>query len=383
MSDLDYSKILSFVAFTLVILVSLTGESVFASPYALQNPAGTVNSTDATSGNANTSPNTYNPSSNGAITVTTGRASYNYGDTIIISGSVQSVVPENIVTIMIRDQNYHLVQATQIDVSQDGTYSDIVKSVGIWWKTSGIYTVRVQYGPPNVTAQTTFSFQITTTSSPINLVAKPVSSSEVDLSWEAPQNNGGIPITGYKIERNDGNGFNVIANSQTTTYQDKSLTPNPEHSYRVSAINLAGSSNPSNSSPVIMPSYTTTSVPNTNPFANQNSNQSLNDILKQRYDAAKKLQIMLNAQAANSSSNPQQSTPIHINPYIRCTNCTDAGNNQNLTQSAQDTSTPITIPAKIPNWVKGVFGYYAQGKLSDADIISALQFLIQQGIIKI
>ncbi|WP_165776463.1 hypothetical protein [Candidatus Nitrosotalea bavarica] len=39
--------------------------------------------------------------------------------------------------------------------------------------------------------------------------------------------------------------------------------------------------------------------------------------------------------------------------------------------------------AKIPNWVKAVFGFYAQGKLSDSDLIQALQFLIQQGIIKL
>lgn len=51
---------------------------------------------------------------------------------------------------------------------------------------------------------------------------------------------------------------------------------------------------------------------------------------------------------------------------------------------------PVSIPnsillptAKIPNWVKGVFGMYADGKLSDADLIQALQFLIKQGIIKL
>jgi hypothetical protein len=51
----------------------------------------------------------------------------------------------------------------------------------------------------------------------------------------------------------------------------------------------------------------------------------------------------------------------------------------------QNNGTSITPPTvhKIPNWVKSVFGYYAQGNLSDDDLIKALQFLIQQGIIKI
>lgn len=35
----------------------------------------------------------------------------------------------------------------------------------------------------------------------------------------------------------------------------------------------------------------------------------------------------------------------------------------------------------IPSWVKTLFGFYAEGGISDADLINALQFLIQDGII--
>ena len=35
----------------------------------------------------------------------------------------------------------------------------------------------------------------------------------------------------------------------------------------------------------------------------------------------------------------------------------------------------------IPSWVKILFGFYAEGGISDADLISALQFLIKEGII--
>ena len=45
--------------------------------------------------------------------------------------------------------------------------------------------------------------------------------------------------------------------------------------------------------------------------------------------------------------------------------------------------TPPVGPTSIPNWVKGIFGMYAQGQLSDNDLIQALQFLIKQGIIKV
>lgn len=45
--------------------------------------------------------------------------------------------------------------------------------------------------------------------------------------------------------------------------------------------------------------------------------------------------------------------------------------------------TPPGTPTSIPNWVKGIFGMYAQGQLSDSDLVQALQFLIKQGIIKV
>ena len=45
--------------------------------------------------------------------------------------------------------------------------------------------------------------------------------------------------------------------------------------------------------------------------------------------------------------------------------------------------TPPGAPAAIPNWVKGIFGMYAQGQLSDNDLVQALQFLIKQGIIRV
>jgi hypothetical protein len=53
------------------------------------------------------------------------------------------------------------------------------------------------------------------------------------------------------------------------------------------------------------------------------------------------------------------------------------------TPSLANPSTIPTTPEKIPNWVKAIFGYYAQGNLSDDDLVKALQFLIQQGIIKV
>ncbi len=69
------------------------------------------------------------------------------------------------------------------------------------------------------------------------------------------------------------------------------------------------------------------------------------------------------------------STTHSNNSYLACPDC-------NSTNGIPSTTNP-TITPKIPNWVKAVFGFYAQGNLSDDDLINALQFLIKQGIIKV
>jgi len=83
---------------------------------------------------------------------------------------------------------------------------------------------------------------------PTNLAASPVSSSQVDLSWSAPSNNGGESITGYKIEVKIGNDpwSTLETNAGTSTsYSDLDLPSDTTCTYRVSAINSMGTSVPS------------------------------------------------------------------------------------------------------------------------------------------
>ena len=77
------------------------------------------------------------------------------------------------------------------------------------------------------------------------LRATGVSQTRIDLSWNAPTDDGGASITGYRIEVSDDGGSNwsdLVANthSSSRTYAHTDLTAGVTRHYRVSAINRVG-----------------------------------------------------------------------------------------------------------------------------------------------
>jgi len=108
------------------------------------------------------------------------------------------------------------------------------------------------------------AFTPTAPQSPTGLTSTQVSS-QINLSWSAPSNDGGSTITGYKIERStDPTGLTwstIVANtgSTSTRYSDcqvqnncTDLAAGASYTYRVSAINLVGPSSPSNTASATM-----------------------------------------------------------------------------------------------------------------------------------
>ena len=87
-------------------------------------------------------------------------------------------------------------------------------------------------------------------SPPIKLTATIVSSSQINLAWSPPVEDGNTPILGYKIEfKKNGSSYSTLVadtESDTRIYSHKNLSVNSMYTYRVSAINDAGTSDPSN-----------------------------------------------------------------------------------------------------------------------------------------
>ena len=90
------------------------------------------------------------------ISVQTDDSAYNEGDTIVISGTVTTIVGSTPATLQLFSEG-NLVDIAQIVVAQDGSYSHTVIAEGPLWKKQGDYTVRVSYGEGN-TAESEFSF---------------------------------------------------------------------------------------------------------------------------------------------------------------------------------------------------------------------------------
>ena len=98
---------------------------------------------------------------------------------------------------------------------------------------------------------------------PTELTATASGSTQIDLSWTAPTDTGGSAITGYKIEvSTDGSTWTdrvADTGSPDTSYSHTGLAAGDTRHYRVSAINGAGTSDPSDA--VSTNTETTTTTP--------------------------------------------------------------------------------------------------------------------------
>jgi uncharacterized delta-60 repeat protein len=72
---------------------------------------------------------------------------------------------------------------------------------------------------------------------PFNLLAKPISSTQIDLTWS--QNNNGPAIAGYKVLDGKGNVLTTLP-STASTYQAINLTPGTQYTFEVISFNSAG-----------------------------------------------------------------------------------------------------------------------------------------------
>jgi hypothetical protein len=356
--------VLSGIILTIIIVAGIMpAQQSFASPYALQNPAGT----NSTSGNTYTS-------SNNAITVTTDKISYNYGDTITITGSTQEYISGTLINFKIIDPLGNIVKFDQISLGSDRTFSYSVTATGALWQASGTYQAIVQYGSKDNTAAKTFQFT-GSSGGPTNPNANTTSplptnnhSVTVSTNKQSYVTNDTITITGTGDP-------NLVITQYLAGVSTPVISKTP---IAIQVIDSAG-----NLAAIRQLDLDDVGKYSTTILASDNwKNPGLYTVtVQQGINNKAQTQFWFNY---NGGSIPEQSPPPTFSAKPTASLSIPVQSNPNTIISPTPTMSTIpTTPAKIPNWVKAVFGFYAQGNLSDDDLIKALQFLIQQGIIKL
>ncbi len=151
----------------------------------------------------------------------------------------------------------------RVDISPNGTdnWNNLVantQSTATTYTHSGLdanttrhYRVRAinSVGPgPASTAANATTGAATAPGAPTSLTATADGQTTINLRWAAPTNTGGTAITGYQIEvspNGTDNWTNLVANTAATTYAHTGLSAGVTRYYRVRAINVVGTGNPS------------------------------------------------------------------------------------------------------------------------------------------
>ena len=133
--------------------------------------------------------------------------------------------------------------------SGDGRNAQIAFTLGT--RASGTYYLLVT-SQLDTTGTYRLSVRVLHPGKPTNLSATANGSMQIDLSWDAPADDGGSAITGYKIEvsTTGGTRWTVLVpdtGNDDTEYSHTGLSPGDTRTYRVSAINVHGTSEASDS----------------------------------------------------------------------------------------------------------------------------------------
>ena len=147
----------------------------------------------------------------------------------------------------------------------DGTWTDLVTDTGgtgTTYKHTGLTAGTTRHyrvsaigpggtsGPSNEESATTTAAG--TPGAPTGLTARSAGKTQILLSWKAPNDTGGIALTGYRIEVSPSGATGTWTalepdtGSTATTFVHAGLTASTTRHYRVFAINAVGTGDPSN-----------------------------------------------------------------------------------------------------------------------------------------
>jgi len=135
-----------------------------------------------------------------SIVVTTDKASYSAGETILVTGEVRDRYSGTPVSIIVKAPNGNLVSIAQVTVGADKKFSTEVTAGGALMKIEGSYTITAQYGNASRSAETSFEFGgSTATETPPSEVVEESKVTDTTVSVQGSTDLIGYEITGGKL----------------------------------------------------------------------------------------------------------------------------------------------------------------------------------------
>jgi titin len=148
--------------------------------------------------------------------------------------------------------SYSTLTASTGNSTTTYAHAGLVTGTTYSYKVYAINSIGTSTASPEASTTPTTTSISSSPAPPTGLIATSSSATQINLSWSAPSNIGGAPITGYKIEAKKGPGSYevLVANtaSTVTSYAHAGLTTGTQYYYRVYAINSIGTSSPSGES---------------------------------------------------------------------------------------------------------------------------------------
>ena len=149
------------------------------------------------------------------------------------------------------------INGTQVAQVTDSTFGS--GNPGFGFFLSGGSGVNADYGFTDFTAADQLTADTTPPSTPTNLSANAVSSSQINLSWSASTDN--VGVAGYQVFRNG----TQIATTTSTSVSDGTVIAGVTYAYTVAAFDAAGNTSPQSiavqTTPPLPPDTTPPTVP--------------------------------------------------------------------------------------------------------------------------
>lgn len=271
------------------------------------------------------------------LSVTTDKNTYLPGDSIAISGRVYPVsgIP---LAIQVLDPSNHAVYISQANVNSDGTYSVTITAGGPMWDTSGTYTVLVTRENGN-TAQTSFTFTtLVTTTTGTSKVQVPNSQQTFDVS--------------YSISGGTVNGISADLKSLSLVV---SINSNSDGSITLQIPRQ------------LLDSKTSSGQDDT--FIILIDGVEVKPQNEQGDDTSRTITISF----LKGNQNIQ----------IIGTQFSSLSGHLTTTPTLQLSTSQSNTIQKIPSWVRNDFVWYGQGTISEDDLLGAIKFLVDNGIIQL